>query len=245
MVWSCGPPLHRRRRRRPERAERRRAGQVHPAVPGLRRCLRRHRRGHQPPDRVRRRRHQAAAGGLRGDLQELRRRVRAARPDARTLPGLRRGLPALRAGLPGAPGRHELGDRRSRCRWRRTRDRCQEHPDARRSARFRACRLAASDLPHHPGDRRGSPCVGEVVAPPSPPSSSRRRSWRCALPAASCLASSTSSGAPTSKVRRPDAWPTPSMAARSAASSVSSRRRDHEPASGSQTARRPRRAPAT
>ena len=35
------------------------------------------------------------------------------------------------------------------------------------------------------------------------------------------------------------------MAARPAASSVSSRRRDHEPASGSQTARRPRRAPAT
>jgi Phage integrase family len=34
------------------------------------------------------------------------------------------------------------------------------------------------------------------------------------------------------------------MAARPAASSVSSRRRDHEPASGSQTARRPRRAPA-
>ncbi len=99
------PGLHRRRRRRLERAERRRAGQVHPAVPGLRRRLRRHRQGRQPPDRVRRRRHQAAVGGLRGHLQELRRRVRAPCPEARTLPGVRRGLPALRAGVPRAPGR--------------------------------------------------------------------------------------------------------------------------------------------
>ena len=43
------PGLHRRRRRRLERAEPGRDGQVHPAVPGLRRCLHRHRRGHQPP----------------------------------------------------------------------------------------------------------------------------------------------------------------------------------------------------
>ena len=46
-----------------------------------------------------------------GRLQELRRRVRAACPDARALPGLRRSLLALRAGLPRAPGRHEIADR--------------------------------------------------------------------------------------------------------------------------------------
>ncbi len=50
-----------------------RDGQMHPAVPGLRRDLHRHRGGHQPPDGVRRRCHPAAAGGLRGHLQELRR----------------------------------------------------------------------------------------------------------------------------------------------------------------------------
>jgi len=50
--------------------------------------------------RVRRQRRHAAPGGLRGYLQELRRRVRAPCPDARALPSVRRGLPALRAGLP-------------------------------------------------------------------------------------------------------------------------------------------------
>ena len=54
------------------------------------------------------------AGSLRGHMQELWRRVRAACPDSRALPRLRRGLPAVRAGLPGAPGRHEIGDRPSR-----------------------------------------------------------------------------------------------------------------------------------
>ena len=54
------------------------------------------------PGGLRRQRHQAPAGGLRGQLQELRRRVRAACPYARALPHLRRGLPALRAGLPGS-----------------------------------------------------------------------------------------------------------------------------------------------
>jgi hypothetical protein len=38
-------------------------------------------------------------------LPELRRRVRAACPAPRALPGLRRGLPPLRAGLPGPAGR--------------------------------------------------------------------------------------------------------------------------------------------
>jgi len=47
--------------------------QVHPAVPGLRRCLHRRRRGGQPSDGLRRRRHQAAAASLRGHLPELRR----------------------------------------------------------------------------------------------------------------------------------------------------------------------------
>ena len=42
----------------------------------------------------------ATPGGLRGHLQELRRRVRAACTDARALPRVRRGLPALRARLP-------------------------------------------------------------------------------------------------------------------------------------------------
>ena len=83
-------------------------GQVHPAMPGLRRRLHRHRRSHEPPDGLRRRRHEAAAGSLRGHMQQLRQRVRAACPDSRALPRLRRGLPALRAGLPGAPGRHEI-----------------------------------------------------------------------------------------------------------------------------------------
>ena len=46
--------------------------------------------------------------GLRGRVQELWRRVRAAFPDSRALPHLRRGLPALRGSLPGAPGRHEI-----------------------------------------------------------------------------------------------------------------------------------------
>jgi hypothetical protein len=53
----------------------------------------------------------AAAAGLRGHLQELRRRVRAACPALRALPGLRAGLPALRAGLPRVPGRPEITHR--------------------------------------------------------------------------------------------------------------------------------------
>ena len=49
--------------------------------------------------------------GLRGHLHQLRRRVRAACPALRALPGLRAGLPAPRAGLPGAPGRPEIAPR--------------------------------------------------------------------------------------------------------------------------------------
>lgn len=45
---------------------------VHPAVPGLRRCLHRHCRGRKPPRGVRRQRGPAAARGLRGHLRELR-----------------------------------------------------------------------------------------------------------------------------------------------------------------------------
>ncbi len=44
-------------------------------------------------------------------MQELRRRVRAACPDARALPRLRRSLSALRAGLPATRGRHQIGER--------------------------------------------------------------------------------------------------------------------------------------
>jgi ferredoxin len=60
--------------------------------------------GVKPPGGLRRRRHQAAAAGLRGHLHQLRRRVRAACPALRALPGLRAGLPALRASLPGTAG---------------------------------------------------------------------------------------------------------------------------------------------
>jgi hypothetical protein len=67
--------------------------------------------GVKPPGGLRRRRHQAAAAGLRGHLHQLRRRVRAACPALRALPGLRAGLPALRAGLPRAPGRPEIAHR--------------------------------------------------------------------------------------------------------------------------------------
>ena len=64
------------------------------------------------------------AGGMRGDLQQLRWGVRAARPDARALPGLRRGVPALRARVPGATGRPELSRPAVACgRWLVTRAR--------------------------------------------------------------------------------------------------------------------------
>jgi hypothetical protein len=55
--------------------------------------------GGQPPDRLRRQRDPVRAPGMHPGLQELWGRVRTARPDARALPGLRRGLPPLRAGL--------------------------------------------------------------------------------------------------------------------------------------------------
>lgn len=81
---------------------RREPGQVHPHLPGLRRHLRRYRPGAVPAYRVRRQPHPRHAPSVRDRLPVLRRRVRAARPDARALPGLRAGLPALRASLSGA-----------------------------------------------------------------------------------------------------------------------------------------------
>jgi ferredoxin len=54
---------------------------------------------------------QAAAAGVRGHLQELRRRMRPARSPLRALPGLRAGLPPLRASVPGTAGRPAIADR--------------------------------------------------------------------------------------------------------------------------------------
>lgn len=61
----------------------------------------RHRSRHQPPDKRWRPVREALAGGLGGDLEELRSRMRQACSDARAPPDMRRGLPSVRAGLPG------------------------------------------------------------------------------------------------------------------------------------------------
>ncbi len=83
-----------------ERGHGRRADQVHPQQPRLRRPVRHDRQRALTAHRLRREPHPGRPRAVRAGLQELRGQLHRARVDARALPCLRRGVPTLRAGLP-------------------------------------------------------------------------------------------------------------------------------------------------